>query len=207
MCWNSPISIVTFIIEVTICIYLFRRNKNFDRMNSIFILSFSLIQLLEGFIWLGVSDKCEYNGFVSLIPIALWLQPLAQSYGLYYVYKNNKDLGRLIDVKYIPIILMFLYMIFFVYSIFKNKKSVVTIGEHKHLNWNCGQAILDNSLMIFVYLFGILFPLFLTKKWKLIFLGLITLIYSLYNYSRSKESSSFWCFLGLLYAIVAVFQN
>jgi hypothetical protein len=194
MCFNAPISFSTFLIELFISLYLYNRNKNYDRMNSIFILSFALIQLWEGGIW-----ENQQASFVALIFLSLWLQPIAQFYGSYIV-------TQMPFLKYFTYFYLITF-VFILYKTFTSEFSVVT-GPNHHLVWlrNNSTNFFNSSFLIFIYFFGLLFPLIYTKQWILLIVGLFTLFYSLYNYLKSNETSTFWCYSAIIYSIVAIFS-
>ena len=194
MCFNAPISFTTFFLEILISLYLFNRNLKYDRMNSLFILSFALIQLWEGGIW----DNPQ-SSFVAFILLTLWIQPLAQIYGAYYVTKSNI---------FLPLI--YFYVLIFIYTIYRVLTTTFSVskGKNCHLVWNDDKtpnSFIGSSIFPYIYLFGIFFPLIYTKQWILLTIGILTLIYSLYNYSLSKEMSSFWCYSAIIYSIAAIF--
>lgn len=193
MCFNTPVSFFTFLVELLISLYLYNRNKNYDRMNAIFIISFALIQLWEGGIW----DNPQ-SSFVAVILLTLWLQPLAQTYGAYYVTKSQFLLPFIV-----------LYILTFIYAIYRviNGNFSVNTGENCHLIWNDSnkKSFVGPSILPYIYILGLLLPLIYTRQWILLFIGLGTLIYSIYNYGSTGEMSSFWCYSAVIYSIAAIF--
>lgn len=199
MCFSAPVSLATFIVESLISLYLWHRDRGYDRMNALFIFTFSLVQLWEGGIWLQGNSATVA---VPLILLSLWLQPLVQCYGAYYVTGSWIFQGFIL-----------LYVLTFIYALYRATSETFTVitGPHNHLIWNSEahpESFLSGGIRLFTwfYLFGLLFPLIYTQQWLLWGIGLFTLIYSFFTYGRSKEASSYWCYLGLAYALGALFS-
>ena len=64
MCFYTQSSIAAFIFSDAIAIYLIKRNRNYDRYNALFIMVFSLVQLIEAKLWLSL-DKQTLNSFLT----------------------------------------------------------------------------------------------------------------------------------------------
>ena len=86
MCYNAPISFFTFFVGIIISYLIWNRdssevyNKNYDYWNSLFILSFIVMQLAEGFTWLG------YNCNLIFL-IIICSQAIKQCFGNAYFNK------------------------------------------------------------------------------------------------------------------------
>ena len=101
MCINKEVSLGTFISSWTIGIYIFNRNKDLDRMNGLFLLTFSTMQFVEFLLWV-IKEKglfnTDYNWYISLfIPLVLILQPINLYIGK-NIHENNNKLAGLFDI-------------------------------------------------------------------------------------------------------------
>jgi len=207
MCFSIQSSLIAWILSVVISIYLYNRNRNYDRWNAIFILTFTLIQLLEAGLWFSLmNDKKQLNSTLTqLVLIALLAQPLIQTY-MGYTYTHSTIL-HILSYVYIAIIIYGLYRI----STSGNNFST-NVGPNGHLVWNdstYSNSFLSGSfgIIAILYLFGLFYALFYMKNYKwvpLVAIGLITIYYS-WSSTRGKEFSSMWCFTAVLYSIVALF--
>ena len=120
MCWNAEISLNTFIFGCisAIIVYLL----GYFKINIILIiLSFTLMQLLEYFIWKDIDNK-KRNELWSKIGLILIF---FQIFLLCYFDKNNYIF------LYLYLILISLFIIFEL----KNVKFETNVGENGHLQW------------------------------------------------------------------------
>jgi hypothetical protein len=178
-------------------------------------LTFTLIQLIEGMIWISINtNNQKLNSLATvMVLIALNLQPLVQC-GMGYLFTNNKILLALTVL--IAIILGIQLLRIFSTPI-KNFHSYV--GDKGHLIWEDKSLqkssgivegnILGPPLIIGLYLIGLFLPLFFMKNYRglpLVCIGLITLIYSMYQ-TQGKEFGSLWCITSVSYALVAIFVS
>ena len=183
-----------------IAIYLWIRNRGYDRWNTMFITSFAFIQLWEAGIW---RYRPNDNIFLKLILLTLLSQPLMQTFGA-YTYTTPK----FIVLKYLIIV----YLLIFVYGVFRTLTIdfYSTIGREGHLVWNAtdSESIFGNTLIPYLYIFGMFFGLFygLPKTKVLLLVGIFTFLYAL-SYKDSGEFSSYWCYIAVLYSGVAIFVN
>lgn len=199
MCFNAPVSFITFLTGIYIAYEIWSRQadeayqKNYDYWNALFIVSFILVQLWEGFIWLGF-DLAKY-----FLVLTIGLQPIVQSFG--NAYFNGQPLF------YIPTIIGLLFLLFF------SVPEKMGKGINGHLNW---QMNTDKNTFFYL-LFGVFYFVFMSIPliWQvpfsrygiLVVYGVITLIWSFYNFNSSGEFSSMWCFLAIGYAFLAYLVN
>lgn len=207
MCHNSNVSIFSFIIGILLVFIIFTRNeqksinKKYDYWNILFILSFITVQLGEFFIWKGLdnnNDKKLINIGLCIISFCVLMQPIIQSFG--NAYFND------IKIFYIPVIIG-LYFLFYI-----NIKKTITIGPNHHLIWsfNDDNFNLITSFRIYYIIFIALGLLWMKPIKKFIWLyiyGIIILLISYYNYYKTNEDNSMWCFYSLGYAFLAYFLN
>jgi len=126
------------------------------------------------------------------------IQPIVQSFG--NAYFNDKSLFN------IPVILGLLFLLLLRFP----KK--IGKGINGQLNWE-----INHINMYFIFLYGIYYFIFMSLPllWQvpynrflpLFLYGLLTCIWSYYNYILSGEFSSMWCYLAIGYAFLAYFVN
>ena len=199
MCFNTKSSAIAWAISIIISIFLYVRNKNYDRWNSAFIMCFSTIQLLEAGIW---STNNMNELLTELILLALVFQPLVQSYAG-YIYTKNMILALMSFV--------FLGIIFWSSIRILKAKSMQfgsKIGEKGHLVWYDTEEkenFLGGTPIVIWYMAGLLLPLlFMKNSLPLIITGITTLLYSSV-FAGKGEIGSYWCFTAVIYSIVSIF--
>lgn len=231
MCWNKKVSLITFIVVVVLAIILFRRNRGADRHLAVFSAIFVTIQLLEFFAWLSLENKqsrssSRMNDLITrLILIALWAQPLINSYMAYRDRQSNTEADDPLfnnTVKYIMIglVLIFIVMIIIAARTATEKGSEFKTypGERCHLVWSrkssngrvrsIGNGFLaDRSYRSLLYMIGLFLPILLIRPIKkgiiLAALGAILLIISRRMSSR-EEFGSWWCWIAGIFVVVAL---
>ncbi len=198
MCFNAPVSFLTFFVGMCIAYEIWNRpkektyEKKYDYWNALFIVSFISMQFAEGLAWLNY-DIARY-----LVIYIVSLQPVIQSLG--NAYFNNQPLF------YIPVIIGLI-----LFGIVKIPDKI-GVGPNGHLDWfvNFDNKLYYTIYFIFYFTF-MLVPLFwqqpLSRYSPLIIYGVGTLIWTLYNYMETNEFSSMWCFLAIGYAFLAYFVN
>ena len=198
MCFNKETSIGAWLISLVLAFYLYIRNKNYDRWNAGFIVTFTTIQLLEAGIWFSLETHNSNLGniFTKCVLVVLLLQPLVQTY-----------LGYEFTHAYILYVMSFVYLGLVVWAIYK----VTTITAHSeigvngHLVWSVSKYM--NGIVGVLYIAGLFLPLFFMDNYKgipLVVVGVITALYSLIK-TNMKEFSSYWCFTAVIYGVVALF--
>lgn len=208
MCWNKEVSIVTYITVVVIVIILYQRNVGSDRQLALFSLTFVTIQLLEFFAWLSIEKQNrKMNDLVTrLILIALWAQPLINSYLAYkYLDQENEQF------KFILVGLIVMFVILFIYSIYMASRSTkfsTKTGPNCHLVWKRGKNLdFMGEKLIIIYLIGLIVPLLFVENLKkgliLIGVGLVLMIFARMM-SSQKEMGSWWCWVAFVFVLAAL---
>ncbi len=205
MCFSVEASLSAWILANGISLYLFYRDKNYDRWNAAFITTFSTIQLIEAGIWMSINkgSKTMNNLLTKLAFIILLMQPLVQSYMGYRYTKN-----------------IILYLMTFVFlgiliggfiTVGKSKPEQFysSVGSSGHLVWhnNSSDNFSGGGIIPYLYMGGLVIPLLFMKEYRgipLLAVGLITAIYSISS-SKAGEFGSLWCFTSVLYAVAAIF--
>lgn len=209
MCFNATSSFTAWIIAVILSIYLYKRNKNYDRWNAGFILTFTFIQFLEGSVWLSLkykgADSATINSILTtFILISLLYQPFVQS-SLGFMFTDSKVL------KYSTLA----YALIIGYTLFRVATTPMsnfssTPGEKGHLVWDDSSHpndFLGGGLRFipYLYLIGLFLPLLYQRisGIPLITIGLLTAYYSL-RIAGKKEFGSYWCYTSVIYALIAI---
>lgn len=206
MCYSSQVSFTVWVVVLIVSALLLIRGRPNDKWNAMFILCFTIIQLLEGLIWSRM-DRNITTGIATItaiILIALWSQPLVQTY-MGYRTTGSKIL-------YYGTILFVALLGYAIYRAVTGNFTTI-VGPNGHLVWidKNNKSFLSSDKTKFLtifYLMGLLGPLLFMKgiwqKTALIGYGLATLLYSIYNYSNTEEMSSMWCFIACGYSLVAL---
>ena len=195
MCYSLQSSLIGWVISTVIAGYLWRRNRNYDRWNSAFILSFSAVQLWEAGIWNGKNVEI----FIKLIALTIALQPIVQTTGAWYFASNSQS--KILKF------LIFVYSAIWIYTLFSvfTEDFWVTTGPNGHLIWN---STASDGVVKFapLYLFGLFFGVVygLPATAPLLTIGVLTVIWTLSKGSL-QEFPSLWCFSVVAYSVAALF--
>lgn len=205
MCWNSTSSLTSFIFGYTICIFLFIRNKNYDRFYSIFMMYVLLVQLFEYLMW--EDQKCKSINNISnqlLAPIIL-LQPIILSIVTLIFVKVNKNISNFLIISTIIsfIIVIISYVLMQPWK--DNYCSKPKDNECHSLQWdwmkkNNSKLNTLNTLNYFILCLIILIILFNTKNIYLIIFVIyliITLLISIMIKPFNNSEYSHWCFFSV----------
>lgn len=204
MCYDQKTSLLAFIAAWTISLYLIYRNRNFDRWNAAFIMTFSTIQFLEFGVWGSIyTNDIRINRTLTvLIIIALTLQPLVQSLNI----PNSDSPKKLLVFVYAAILGYTAYRVYNVDDGSNPKGGIyTTVGPTNHLVWNAPGGIFGGWLIDALYMIGLFLPLIYQgfHGLPIFIVGMATLFYSIYN-STSGEVGSLWCISSISLAFVAL---
>lgn len=217
MCYSVESSLGAWAIANSISIYLYKRDRRYDRWNAAFITCFSTIQLLEGGIWvtLGEDSKAMNDLLTRLVLLVLLLQPLTQVY-----------LGAVYTESEILYYLSFVFLAVFLWGLWRVARSKpgqfsTSQGKNGHLVWkdtgasgisnDSGASFLGGNSGLIVpglYFTGLFLPLLFAKDNRgvpLLATGILTAMYSMYYAGGGEEFSSLWCFYAIIYAVVAIY--
>ena len=193
MCWNKEISLNTFIFSIGSILFIYYVNT-YTRYKSnyfnegifryIFILSFSLMQLIEYFLWKSIENNDKIMNYTfSLLGFILILgQPIAS-----IMLLSSKLQNRLL-----PIYIFFICIYLILRYIFDPIVFKTTIGEHGHLSWNWLENKYYWEIIIFIWL-G--FLLYTEKIFIIPLIGISVFLYTYFKYKKSNEWGSIWCWL------------
>ena len=195
MCWNSQVSLLTFIIGVVVTYTLFKRNKPYDKVIGVFILFYSFIQFCEFLMWkslegekYGFKSPEELNLFATKMAyINLYAHSAVVGYMLYLATKKSI---------YLLGTLPLLYGLVNFQKIDKISKPIE--GSKGHLHWNFDDTFyIVISLLVFYFLYSIpsLRPMAL----------FLLVLYIVSFTTRGKGTASYWCWFSVLlsgYALI-----
>ena len=183
MCWSAQVSLETFITSFIQLIFLYL--LDYDIKAIAIVLSFIFIQLLEYFIWTYIKNKKISRFYCSLTFILIFSQPIIILYFTEYSY----------FIKYYIILQSFILIISILF--FNVKFNFVpTISASKNLVWNWTDNTIYFFLFCTVYLLFFLGAIYLTKNYIMFLFGIITYLYSMYNYWNDGALSSMWCWIA-----------
>ena len=167
-----------------------------------FILMFSQIQIFESIAWANMDHINNNKAINSLLIVLLMLQPIINTI---YAYKKSKNKKRE-NKKLLYLLAMLIGSL--LYLIYLNKNIIIKPGINGHLTWidYTSNYIFNNIFIVIIYLTGLLYPLTYIDnnihKIVLILFGISTSIYSSMNYMKTKEVSSYWCYIATLMMMV-----
>jgi len=219
MCYSTESSLSAWVIANAIALYLFYRNRRYDRWNAGFIAVFTTIQLLEAGIWLTMEDSVSpvdnpsNELLTKMILLVLLMQPLSQAY--LGAKATNASLLYYLSFIYLGV---FLWALFFRVGTANPGEFYSSKGPQGHLVWHDSKSEANSGsflggdgnfswLVGALYLSGLFIPLLFAKDYQglpLLAIGGGTAVYSLFI-AKSGEFASLWCYYAVLYAIVAVF--
>ena len=182
MCYNSTVSLNTFIYAIISAIIVLSLNE--ISIGAIFIcLSISLMQLLEYFTWKYIDNK-TYNYYFSIIgSLILLLQIILISH---FNLTDKKE-------RIIVFTIIFIGIIYFYYYVFTNNLFYMDVGKNGHLVWH----YIDIPILALIIVFILYtYPFFRSNRIEGGVISLITLLISLYFYYKYKTWGSMWCYIS-----------
>lgn len=205
MCWNSDVSLNTFIFSITVLLFVYYNNnytkykiKDFSSF-WVYLLfaSFISMQLLEFFLWKNLNNNKLNTIFTYFAIILILLQPFCSIMMI-------KDSILKQNMLFYYFILICILLCFYLIVKIKIKTS---IADNGHLNWDWLPRFDKHFIFCIIWSFWFFFlfyPLFLTNK-KLFLIFGFTLILSMYTFLKHNTYQSMWCwisnFIMLMYLI------
>ena len=251
MCQSAKTSLISWVIVSIIALVILTTGKKNAKWNGLFILTFILVQLLEFFIWYdrrqkdlttsadealrkgksAIENKPSSDVFVRLIFIALWLQPLVQTF---MAYKHGHGYKKQLLVATMVYFVMFIWSITQALdksatfeaqpSLDDESSTCITCNGGKsedgqeirgcaggHLVWRRtnSKSFVGSGPAGAIYIFGLFFGLFFMKPKMfgimLTILGGIMVVYTSREHQKN-DFSSMWCLYASFYAILAFFM-
>lgn len=202
MCYSASSSFGTFFFVFLICCILWIRGSKLQKSLAIILGFISLMQVIEGFLWLNI--KCNnVNIFItSFIPIVLFLQPIVIIGTLYSFGTGNLSPLFYKILLGISLLSLPLYIDWIKDGIGK----CTVIGQNRHLVWpftNSNQYALIHILYNIMLSIGFAT---LNTEWY----GIFYLIMAIIGYFKSRITyghswGSIWCHFVNILAIGALF--
>ena len=189
MCWNSKVSLQTFIFSTTplvLCLYF-----NLITIHEYLVFqTFFSMQLLEYFLWTNLKNKV-LNRFFSVIGfILIFLLSAFSIYGNKYKYSLHV-LG-----------LYFLFIFYILYTI--PIHFYTSVAPNKHLVWNW----LKFPLYIIIiwtlfFIYSTIYSIYVGNYKDLTMMIFTAFIYivTLYSYYDSNTFGTMWCWIANANAI------
>lgn len=192
MCWNSTVSLNTFMIGLFAVLFAYF-NEIITLYEVLFYMSFISMQLIEYFAWKNLNNK-KINKIISYIALTLLIIQIPI---LLFVYNIN--------YKYI---IIFIILLISIYDIMNNNINFSFVkASNGHLQWNWNKL----SWLFWILYFGIgSFVLLKNKKYIVYVLLLLTALISYYSYYKNNTYGSVWCWtvnIISFYLIVKVFYK
>lgn len=167
-----------------------------------FVATFSLIQLVEYYIWCSLysDDKVANRYWTVLIPPLLWLQPLVQTIGYFSTLDQYDSCAVFVALSSI---LFYTTSTILSFVQRNHRKEISQVGPNGHLVWS--QENIHSLPQALLYLLGMFIPLLAAKEYLLFIYGALSLVYSRVVYPV-QEFSSMWCFIAIGYTLSVVIQ-
>jgi hypothetical protein len=209
MCWSFDVSLGTLIFGTLCSIYLYTRNGPNDILYAIYIFVIGLMQGADAIAWYSIDNSIpSLNKFAAILSFILINIQIPIIY--LYLYKTTgQNLYLNVVIAYMGYILYTLYQIWIQYDSIKITVKPNCKNEC-HLDWSWLVPIRNfiHWIILFLYLFLLVYPIILIRdrrKYFMIVMPVLTLMYSLYKFKETKIWGSYWCSMINLWAIVAVF--
>ena len=225
MCWSKEISMVSFIIAIFGCIYLYIRNSPNDRWVALFAATVAMIQLAEFFMWSDPTCS-NFNKYASMFALLiLALEPLMGMLGGIYLSNSpNKNILKYMLLAYLIFIAFVYFTSFYNKNVIwcgtsscsptaatlelirKTNNNILPNGKSCNLSWFFVNTI--NHKLVIIWILFLLIP-FLTMT--PMYQGILILIFGIVTYgvsyvSQSNIGGSMWCWfaIGLIFLKLAI---
>jgi hypothetical protein len=191
MCYSVESSFGSFSLTVFVSIILWTKGSNIHKTVAIILFFISLMQALEGFIWLHLDDLEINKTITSFIPVLLYFQPIVILGTILYF-----NTGLLSSNVYKSLLAIWILATPFYIASMKNAKNQPTrIGPKGHLAWPYANTEWKSSLIQHLY-YSLLFLGFATlnTKWYGIFYAFLALVtYRITRNIYEHSWGSVWC--------------
>lgn len=189
MCWNTTVSLNTFLFSMFVLLLIIYNNKftqyKIKELNSIwiylFLASFIVMQLIEFFIWRNINNKFYNQLFSTLATFLILIQPI---FSINII--TNKQLRNNLLILY-----LLCAVPFYIYKFFTTNVNS-SVSKKGHLKWNFFDL---GPILLLFWLFFLLFSLIYEKKWLGFAIGIILLCVSYVNYISDNSMGSMWCWM------------
>jgi hypothetical protein len=209
MCWSFDVSLGTFIFATLCSMYLYSRNDANDRLYAVYIFVIGLMQGSDALAWYSIDNSLpSLNKLAAILSRVLIGTQVLMIYWYLYISTGQSFYLNTVFVN----ILYFFYIGYLVWNDYNSFKITVKSNckNECHLEWSWLFKMSDIEYwsIFILYLLFILYPLWILKdhrKYLMIGITLLTLMYSLYKYKETTVWGSYWCSMINLWAITAIF--
>lgn len=201
MCWNSDISLNTFLFACLALTFIFIANT-FTKYKSsafdnplvyLFLFEVASIQLIEFFLWRNLKNKNVNETLSYIASHVIVLQVMT----LILMIKNT-------NIKYAFLIILALtYMCVYSYVVTftENIKFYTSIGKNGHLVWEWMNFKGIENIFLVIFLLLYVIPVLLIDNAILATFILISLFISLIFYYKYKTFGTMWCWLTNIFLL------
>lgn len=208
MCFNTNISITTFLLGV-VAIIIGYINKTISYSFGLFYFSVIFMQFIEFLLWIYLNNL-KINNYLSIIgSLLLKIQPLLL---LYVLYSYDKEIIVLL-------ILLVLILYYLILLILNNTNYTTIIGKNKSLQWEFLNMSKIN--LLFYYISAVIILYFIYKKdsdkyFKFLLISFIVIftISFIFTFTRHYYDNTFgslFCsyinLFSLVIIIISIYKN
>lgn len=203
MCWSFEVSLFTFVAAILASAYLFRRNQKNDRLYAVYIFVVGLVQGAEALAWYAVNnDQKSLRSFSGMLTEAIIMLQIVFVYGYMY-YKTRNSI-------YLVILAIYLGVLIRIVSTHKKYDIEKTCNENAEcgLSWSWlepNTGLSPGVLLLYFIPLGI--PLFITqdrRRFLMVLIPILTYIFSVYKFGKTKLWGGYWCLTSNLWIPVAL---
>jgi hypothetical protein len=192
MCWNQYVSLNTFVFSTfVLCLMIYNDKYTPYKINPtngmyfyFFVLSFSLMQLIEYFIWKNINNKEKVRTISIYGQLLVIIQPIVSLLML-----KNLLLKSIMIITYI-----IAASILFIRSN-KNYKTTILNG---HLKWSWMPV---SYPVLFIWLFCLMFSFIVNGYYKYILGALFLLLITYWSNYNNGTWGTLWCWSINLFMI------
>lgn len=191
MCWNARVSLNTYVVALFGTLFALANGMSLNLVAWIHL--FSMMQLVEHFIWRNIANAKWNTIFSTLGLLILVLEPVASMFLM-----NPSPLRKKLLSLYAVFVLVTFVM-------FYPWKPYTRIANNGHLAWEWQGTIPIWYNVIWVIFFIV--PIFLAGYKILGFVAVTTVLITYYTYHRDGSWGSMWCWIAngiWLYIIGAI---
>lgn len=175
MCWSAEASLSTYLAAMTMAAITRGTTEKIWWL----MFTFSQMQLAEFFMWRDMPN----NQFGSMLgALSLALQPVASIYMIENIQLRNTLWG--------------LYALILSTVLMRNPVFRAEVGGNGHLKWLFIDGLTSPGAIL--WLVFLLAPFVISKSYKSLAFGLVTLAASIYFYEKYGTAGTMWCWIVVL---------
>ena len=212
MCYNVESSLKTTAISLFAIVYLLLSDNPYYKWIAVTLIGWCLMQFAELLLWLTEPRRgcTEMNKLITLtlVPIALAIQPIAPLLGSLYVipWKNSTVFRK----NFIVLYSAFIVTLVSFHHFYKPYKLCTTVTPGGHLFWSTVNDTIPDTIaskmLYFIWLALILIPLFMfwDKNITIILLLIVIPLFGFfYGLLHTDSRGSIWCFYTSWTSVIA----